>query len=102
MQCFMREPENDRKIYEYCITVPRAFVHDCLNPGFLGKNSLFSPFFLRLLGIFYQTIDLIHNTRHLCACSMIDGIKAMSRGTSGGKQLIKFANRSNRGRVCLF
>ena len=26
----------------------------------------------------------------------------MSRGISGGKQVIKFANISNRGRVCLF
>jgi len=26
----------------------------------------------------------------------------MSRGISGGKQVIKFANTSNRGRVCLF
>ena len=26
----------------------------------------------------------------------------MSRGFSGGKQLIKFANAKNRGRVCLF
>ena len=40
----MREPENDRKIYEYCITVPRAFVHDCLNPGFLGKIVSFLHF----------------------------------------------------------
>ena len=29
----------------------------------------------------------------------IDGIKPMSRGLSGGKQVIKFANTSNRGRV---
>ena len=26
----------------------------------------------------------------------------MSRGISGGKQVIKFANTSNQGRVCLF
>ena len=26
----------------------------------------------------------------------------MSRGISGGKQVTKFANTSNRGRVCLF
>ena len=32
----------------------------------------------------------------------IDGVKAMSRGHLGGKQVIKFANTSNRGRVCLF
>ena len=30
----------------------------------------------------------------------IDGIKAMSRGISGGKQKIKFANARNRGRLC--
>ena len=49
-----------------------------------------------------RTIDLIHDTRHLCTRSRIEGIKAMSRGISEGKQVIKFANTSNRGRVCLF
>ena len=49
-----------------------------------------------------RTIELIHDTRHLCTRSKIDGIKAMSRGISGGKQVVKFANTSNRGRVCLF
>ena len=49
-----------------------------------------------------KQIDLIHDTRHLCTRSRIDGIKAMSRGISGGKQVIKFANTSNRGRVFLF
>ena len=40
-------------------------------------------------------IDLIHDTCHLCTRSGIDGIKAMSRGISEGKQVIKFANTSN-------
>ena len=35
--------------YEYCITVPRAVVHDCLNLCFWKKGL--SQFFLRLLGI---------------------------------------------------
>ena len=40
--------------------------------------------------------DLVHDTRHLFTRSRIDGIKAMySRGISGGKQVIKFANTSN-------
>ena len=47
-------------------------------------------------------IDLIHNARHLCTRSRIDGIKAMSRGISGGKQVIKFANTSDRSQVCLY
>ena len=34
----------------YFSTVPRTFVHDCLNLG-LGGKSLFSSFFLRFLGI---------------------------------------------------
>ena len=49
-----------------------------------------------------RTIDLIHDTRHLCTRSKIDGMKAMSRGISRSKQVTKFANTSNRGRVCLF
>ena len=27
--------------YEYCGTVPRTFVQDCLNPGLGGKKSVF-------------------------------------------------------------
>ena len=34
--------------------------------------------------------DLIHDARHLCSRSRIDRIKAMSRGISGSKQVIKF------------
>ena len=48
------------------------------------------------------TIDIINDTRHLCTRLGIDGVNVMSRGFSRGKQLIKFANTSNRGRVCLF
>ena len=49
-----------------------------------------------------RTVDLIHDTRHLCTRSKIDRMKAMSRGILGGKQVIKFVNTSNCGRVCLF
>jgi len=45
--------------------------------------------------------DLIHETRHFCTRLRTDGIKAMSRGFLGGKQVIKPANTRNRGRVCL-
>ena len=27
--------------YEYCSTVPKTFVQDCLNPGFGEKKSVF-------------------------------------------------------------
>ena len=43
-------------------------------------------------------IDLIYVTCHLCTRLRTDGIKAMSRGFSGGKQVINFSNRRNRGR----
>ena len=49
-----------------------------------------------------KIIDLIHDTRHLRTHFRNDGIKAMSRGISGGKQKIKFANTRNSGRLCLF
>ena len=52
--------------------------------------------------LFSVTIDLIHDTRHLCTPFRIDGIKAMSGGISGGKQKIKFANARNCGLLCLF
>ena len=38
-------------------------------------------------------ILLIHDTRYLCTRSRIDGVKAMSTGISGGKQVMRFANR---------
>ena len=47
------------------------------------------------------TKTIIHDTRHLCTRFTIDGIKAISRGTLGGKQKVKFANAINRGRLCL-
>ena len=37
-----------KKKNEYCNTVPRTFVQDCLNPGF-AKKVMFSSFFLRFL-----------------------------------------------------
>ena len=49
-----------------------------------------------------HSIDLIHDTRHLCMRLRIDGILAVSRRFSRGKQWIKFANARNRGRVSLF
>ena len=36
---------------------------------------------------YWQQIDLIHDTCHLCTPIRIDEIKAMSRGFSGGKQV---------------
>ena len=47
--------------YEYCSTVPKTFVQDCLNPAF-GKKSLFSSFFLPFLGIL-ETSRLLHAGR---------------------------------------
>ena len=44
----------------------------------------------------------IHDTCNLCARFRTDRIKKMSRGFSGGKQVIKCANARNRGRVCIF
>ena len=46
------------------------------------------------------TAHLIHDTWHLCMCLRTNGIKAMSCGFSGGKQVIKNANTRNRSRVC--
>ena len=40
--------------------------------------------------------------RYLSTRFRIDGIKAMSLGISGGKQVLKFANTSNRGRLKQF
>ena len=47
------------------------------------------------------SIALIHDTRYLCTPLRIDGLKTMSRGISGGKQVTKVANTSNRIRVYL-
>ena len=50
----------------------------------------------------FTAIDLIHDARDLWTHLRTDGIKAMSRGFSGGKQVTNFSNTRNRGRVCLF
>ena len=62
-----------------------------------------------MVAILIQTVPhqlgrkhLIHDTRHLCTRFGIDGIKAMSRNTSRGKQVIKIANTTNLCRVLLF
>ena len=44
----------------------------------------------------FLIIDLIHDTRHLCTCFKIAGIKAMSHGILGNRQVIKFAITRNR------
>ena len=49
-----------------------------------------------------SVIDLNHDTHHFCNRFKTDGIKAMSRGFLGDKQLIESANTRNRGLVGLF
>ena len=53
---------------------------------------------IRALQLHYLTIQFlmivpIHDTRHLYTRFRIDGIKAMSSGISGGKQVMRFDNR---------
>ena len=50
----------------------------------------------------YFEIALFDDTRHLRTRFRVDGMEAMPRGISGGKQVKKIANRINRRRVCLF
>ena len=49
-----------------------------------------------------SAINLIHDARHPWTLLRTDGIKAMSRGFSWGKQGIIFSNTRNRRRVGLF
>ena len=59
---------------------------------------------LSLVKIKKFAVVLVEDTHHLCKRFSFDGIEAMSRGISGrgggGKQVIKFENMSNRGRLC--
>ena len=50
----------------------------------------------------FKTIDLIHDNSHPFTRLRTDGIKAMSRGFSGEKQVIKSGNTRNRRQVSLF
>ena len=43
-----------------------------------------------------------YDTCHLCTLFRIDGMKAISGGNFRGIQVIRVANRSHRGLVCLF
>ena len=59
-------------------------------------------FFLPLPLTCFSTKELIYGARYLWTRFRIDGIKAMSLGISGGKEVLKFANTSNRGRLKQF
>ena len=50
----------------------------------------------------WATIDLTRDIRHFCTRFRVDGIKAISLGFSGAKQIIKLANTSKHGWICLF
>lgn len=47
-------------------------------------------------------IDPIHDARIFVRALELLGKKSMSRGISGGKQVIKYTNTSNHYRVCSF
>ena len=50
---------------------------------------------------YWQQIDFIHDTRHLCTPIRIDEIEAMSRGFTGGKQ-VKIICKCKRLRSSMF
>lgn len=54
------------------------------------------------MNILWCPIHLIHHNNHLCTLLRIDKIKAKSHGFSCCKQVQKFANARNCGRVCGF
>ena len=56
---------------------------------FVTRDTLWpdGPLSSHIVFTFIQLIDLIHNTHHLCMRFRIDGIKAISRGISGSKQV---------------
>ena len=48
-----------------------------------------------------REFSLVHDAHHLWTCFRMHWKREMSRGFSGGKQVLKFADRSNRGQVLL-
>ena len=84
-----------------CYRLYRLSVYRLSTSGFTLSLPKKSAHFRAALRDFWR-IDLIHDARHLCTRLRINGIKLMSRGISGGKQVIKFTNTSNSGRVCSF
>ena len=52
-----------------------------------------NPSWFQTVSRYLDSIDLIHSTRNLCTRFRIDGMGAISRGISRGKQVIKFAVR---------
>ena len=49
-----------------------------------------------------NSIDFIHDTRHRCKRLKSDGLKAMSRGFSGGGGAIKWEKIANTGYLSRF
>ena len=76
-------------------TIIDSDVLDSPSPTPGGVNTEQLPYWV-------YSIDLIYDTRHICTRSRNDRIKAMSRGISRGKKVIKFADTSSSGRVRLF
>ena len=74
------------------------FCFECRRRNVAKKNCIYGE--LRHERVSLGSLDLIHDTPHLCTCFRVDGIKAMSRDISWDKQVIKFSNTSKRGRIC--
>ena len=74
------------------------FCFECRRRNVAKKNCIYGE--LRHERVSLGSLDLIHDTPHLCTCFRVDGIKAMSRDISWEKQVIKFSNTSKRGRIC--
>ena len=94
-----------------CLFLKKGRLHSCSTTGVNFLKILFQlclhfsrrtcggPVFRDKKGTgaeMHPAIDLIHDTHHLCTRSRTDGIKAMSRGFSGGRQEKNIAKGRNR------
>ena len=61
-------------IYIFRASIPKLFFTHPPVGGIIGPKALL------------PSIDLIHDTRHLCTRFRMDGIKAMSRGYPGANK----------------
>ena len=95
--------------YCYYFSLIHSFVHSkyfpfsnwltCRSAGLFFTTSYRWQNFWKCLLI--NTIDIIHDARHLCTRLKTDGIKEMSRGSSGEKQVI-FCFQYKKSRSSLF
>ena len=89
-------------MFDSCLISPDfaliQIINNAFKIAFTGKvTTLTIMTKIKMLNPERRVATVIDHTRHFCMRYRVDGVKAMSRGISGGKQKTKCANTRNHG-----